>query len=320
VADVNLPQDGRMRWKRSDKDYDLRVSSVPFIFGESLVVRILVQSAWLPGLDKLGFYEDQAEQIRGWIRQPSGAILVTGPTGAGKTTTLYSMLLAINSPEHKIMTIEDPVEYVITGVNHAQVNKKAGYTFAAAIRSFFRHDPDVIMAGGMRDFESISLLIQAAITGHLVLSNLHTNDAIRAISRLTEVGVEPFMVAASVLGIISQRLVRMVCPDCKQEASLDVESPAARFFGITADDLAGAKLVRGEGCDNCRKTGYKNRAGIYEVLTIDRDLASMISNGATAEEMLGAAKAKGFLTMRDDAKRKILNDLTTPEEAMRVLV
>lgn len=327
VPETRVPLDGIFKLSHNDKDYSIRVSSVPFVFGESLAMKILDQSSVFLGLDKLYFSEEHLTEIRDLLSQPCGMIVATGPTGSGKTTTQYSMLLEINSPARKIMTIEDPVECMLNGVNHAQVNVKTGFTFAAALRSFFRHDPDVIMVGETRDLETEELALRAAITGHLVLSTLHTDDAVGAITRLTDMGVEPYLIGASLLGVISQRLVRRVCQNCKEEASLNKSYPlpgrqgsALGFLGITPEEAVAGTIVRGKGCEACRQTGYKGRMGVYEVLTIDRDIAAMVGNGATPSEILAAAKAQGFKTMREDAKAKVLAGLTTPEEAMRVLV
>lgn len=319
ASETRIPQDGRMPWKYGEKDYDIRVSSIPYVYGEGFVMRILDRSNVMIDLDKMGFYEDDLRTLLEIAHEPNGILALTGPTGSGKTTTAYSLLLKLVSPAVKVLTIEDPVEYQLVGTNQVQVNKKAGLTFATAARSFLRHDPDIVYLGEMRDCETAEVAVQTAITGHLVITVLHTNDAISAITRWLDIGVEPYLVAASFIGATAQRLVRRICPECKEDYSPDHTSPALKVLGITESDMAARKLYRGTGCDSCRKTGYRGRAGIYEVLKIDRDLASMIAERASNSELLAVALEKGFRPMREDAKRKVLEGVTTPEEALRVL-
>lgn len=319
VEESRIAQDGRIRWEHEGRKYDSRVSSCPFLFGEGLVLRIQELSDTLPSLDRLGFSDYQLATLRHLMHQPNGVIIASGPTGSGKTTTLYSMLQEIKSPELKIMTIEDPVEYVFEGVNQSQVKKNAGYTFATALRSFLRHDPDVIMAGEIKDQETAVLEIEAALTGHLVLTTLHTNDAIGALIRLVDMGVEPYLIGATLIGVVGQRLVRKVCKSCKKEVELDPDHPVAKSLGINADDLKSHTVYRGGGCPACRHAGYKGRIGVYEVLAVDRELASLLYERASYADMLDAAQANGFLTMRDNAKHKVLDGVTSPEEALRVL-
>jgi len=319
VADTSLPQDGRIRWKFRDRDFDLRTSCLPYVYGEGIVIRILDQSHVLVGMDKLGFYPEQMQALDNMMWQPNGLIIVAGPTGSGKTTTLYSMMMKLASPEKKMMSVEDPVEYMLTGVNQVQVNKKAGLTFEAALRSFLRHDPDIIMVGETRNLETVKLALEAALTGHLVLSILHTNDAPSVVTRLVDMGVEPYLIAATLNGAVSQRLARKVCRECGEDIEADLDSPTIKFLGITARDLKEHKLRKGKGCDTCRKTGYRGRVGLYEILTIDDELRALIANGATGPEVAESARSRGFLDMRADAKRKVLDGITTPEEVFRVL-
>lgn len=325
LADMNLeerrvPQDGRILSEFGGKEFDLRISSMPFIYGEGFVLRILDRSRIEIGLDKLGFREDHVAAIRRIIHQPNGMFIVTGPTGSGKTTTLYSILMELGSTVNKIVTIEDPVEYQIAGANQMQVHKKAGLTFAVGLRSFLRHDPDIIMVGETRDLETMLIAVEAAVTGHLVLSTLHTDDAPSALIRMVDMGVEPYMVGATVIGVLAQRLARTVCPKCKTEVDEDPEQPIFSALGITADDLATHKIVRGQGCEACRNTGYKGRIGIYELLEMDRDLARLLDTRPSLNDLSEAARANGYRPMRDDAREKVLAGLTTPEEAFRVLV
>jgi type IV pilus assembly protein PilB len=319
VADNSLPQDGRIRWSFRDKGFDLRLSCIPYVYGEGIVIRILDTSSVLVGMDKLGLYPEQIQTLESMMWQPNGLIIVSGPTGSGKTTTLYSILMKLIGPERKMMSVEDPVEYTLTGVNQVQVNKRAGLTFESALRAFLRHDPDIIMIGETRNLETELLAIEAALTGHLVLTTLHTNDAPGVVTRLLDMGVEPYLIAATLLGAVSQRLARKVCRDCGEDIDADIDAPALKFLGITAWDLKEHKIRRGKGCDTCRRTGYRGRAGLYEILTITPELRAIIVNGATGPEVAEAARAQGFLDMRSDAKRKVLDGITTPEEAFRVL-
>lgn len=322
TSETRIPQDGRLPWKRhgDDKEYDVRVSSAPYVHGEGLVMRILDRSYVMIGLDRLGFREDQMSTLLEIARSPNGLLLLSGPTGSGKTTTAYSLLSHIVSPAIKVLTVEDPVEYLLTGTNQVQVHKAAGLTFAAAVRTFLRHDPDVIYCGEIRDYETAQVLVQAAITGHLVISSLHTTDALQTTTRLADIGVEPFLVGATLIGAVAQRLVRTVCKECKAPVQPSPTSPAMKFLGITESDLESHTVCQGEGCDTCRKTGYRGRTGVFEVLKVDRELASMIVERRPLPEMLDLARSRGFVTMREDAKRKVLDGVTTAEEACRVLV
>ncbi|MEN6357591.1 MAG: ATPase, T2SS/T4P/T4SS family [Armatimonadota bacterium] len=317
TSETRLPQDGRMPWKLDGQDYDIRVAFCPFVYGEGIVMRILDKSVPLIGLDKIYMYPDHLQAIRDLIHQPGGIFLTGGPTGSGKTTTLYSVLLEINNPDRKILTIEDPVEYLMNGVNQTQVHKKVGYTFAAAMRSFLRHDPDIIMVGEIRDKETAEISIEAAICGHLILTQLHTNDSIGAIQRLRDMGIEDFLISAALLGAMNQRLIRRVCPDCKERV-LEV-IPALKALKITEDDMKAHEVFKGKGCEKCHGTGYRGRAAIYELLVIDRHLREMIGEGAPIDELLRTAISNGFMPIKEDARRKVLDGLTTAEEALRVL-
>ena len=319
IPDASMPQDGRMKWTFREKDFDLRASCIPFVYGEGIAIRILDTSSVLLGMDRLGFYPEHMQEIARLIGQPNGLFVVTGPTGAGKTTTLYSILSKLVGPGRKIMSVEDPVEVTIPGVNQVHVNKRAGLTFEVALRSFLRHDPDIIMIGHTRNLETQQIAIEAAVTGHLVLSTLHTNDAPSVVTRIVDMGIEPYLIAATLIGAVSQRLARKVCGNCGEEIEADLDSPTLKFLGITAWDLKERKLRRGKGCEACRHTGYKNRVGLYEVLTIDAELRALIANGATGPELAESAGSRGFVDMRGDAKRKVLDGITTAEEAFRVL-
>lgn len=319
VAETRVPQDGRIPIRIDDKNYDLRVNCIPYIYGEGIVIRILDRSSVLVGMDKLGFYPEHTQTVENMIGQPNGMIIVSGPTGSGKTTTLYSMMMKLVSPDRKLMSIEDPVEYALPGVNQVQVNTRAGLTFTGALRAFLRQDPDIIMVGETRDPETGKIAIEAAVTGHLVLTQLCTNDAPGAITRLLDMGLESFLVSATLLGIVSQRLARMVCSDCGEDVNADPDDPAIRFLGITDWDLKEHKIKRGKGCETCRHTGYRGRTGVYEILVIDPELRALISNGVSGSELAEAARARGFLDMRADAKRKVLDGIIPPEEALRIL-
>ncbi len=319
VADSSIPQDGRIRWTCGEKNFDLRVSMLPYVYGDGIVIRILDSSSVTVSMDRLGLYPEHIESIRRMIHQPSGQVIVSGPTGSGKTTTLYSMMMELVRPEVKLMSVEDPVEYALPGVNQVQVNKRAGLTFQAALRAFLRQDPDIIMVGEIRDRETGQIAIEAAVTGHLVLSQLHANDAPGVVTRLLDMGLESFLISASLVGIVCQRLARKVCADCGEEIDADPNDPAIRFLGITDWDLKEHKIRRGRGCDICRHTGYRMRTGVYEILAIDPEIRALIANGASGPELAEAARARGFLDMRADAKRKVLDGILTPEEALRIL-
>ncbi|MBI4323236.1 MAG: Flp pilus assembly complex ATPase component TadA [Candidatus Omnitrophica bacterium] len=312
IAEKRKPQDGRFRQKLEQKELDLRVSTIPTQFGEKIVLRLLDSTTVILGLEQLGFAPEVLAQFQGLIHAPNGILLVTGPTGSGKTTSLYAALSAINTVEKNILTIEDPIEYQLAGISQVQVNPKAELTFASALRAFLRQDPDVIMVGEIRDRETAEIAIQAALTGHLVLSTLHTNDASGALTRLIDMGVEPFLIASAVLGIVAQRLVRVVCPKCKTAfrppADLLQEMPTA----------ADAQVFRGRGCKACKQRGYKGRAGIFELLPMTETIREQVATKAASHVIRETARAAGMRTLRDDGFAKALTGQTTLEEVLRV--
>jgi general secretion pathway protein E len=315
IAEKRLPQDGRIRIRIADRDFDIRVSTIPTSFGERVVLRLLDKTSVLLGLEELGLAQEQMETLERLITAPNGIILVTGPTGSGKTTTLYAALNRINSPDKNIITIEDPVEYQLQGIGQIQVNNKIGLTFARGLRSIVRQDPDVILVGEIRDTETAEISIHAALTGHLVFSTLHTNDAAGAITRLVDMGIEPFLVSSSLNAIIAQRLVRVICPECKEAYRAD--PPTILKLGIkqAPKDL---KLFRGRGCEACLHTGYKGRTGIFEFLMVDEVIRSLMLTTSDANTLQKAAVARGMKTLRSDGVRKALEGVTTVEEVLRV--
>ena len=317
IAERRKPQDGKIHLKHENKEYDLRVSTVPTVHGEKVVMRILDKSSVMLGLDKLGFLPEIREKLEWLISKPYGMILVTGPTGSGKSTTLYSCLNKLNTGDKNIMTVEDPVEYQIPGVNQVNVNPKAGLTFATALRAFLRQDPDIIMVGEIRDHETAQIAIEAALTGHLVLSTLHTNDAPSAATRLIDMGIEPFLVASALLGVLAQRLARTICPNCKEPYNPPPES--LKDLGLTYVDEE-YTFYRGRGCDVCKGTGYKGRTGIHELLIVTDRIKEAILRRAPAAEIKRIAKEEGFKTLQDDAIAKVLMGITTIEEALRVVL
>ena len=316
IAEKRLPQDGRIRIKIAGKDIDIRVSTIPTTHGESVVMRLLDASSVLLDLDTLGLIGHHLEIVYDLIHRKNGIILVTGPTGSGKTTTLYSCLSKINSPELKIITVEDPVEYQLPGVNQMQVNPKIELTFSTGLRAFLRQDPDVLMVGEIRDRETAEIAIQASLTGHLVFSTLHTNDAASSVTRLVEMGIEPFLVSSSVIGIIAQRLVRSVCKDCAKKYTPDEEE--LKRIGVAPADLGGRQMFRPIGCPNCMETGYTGRVGIYEILVMTDGIRHELMKGSDAATIKKVAVAEGMKTLRDDAISKMLAGMTTIAEVLRV--
>lgn len=311
IAERRIPQDGRVRLKIFGKELDIRVSTYPTMYGEKIVMRLLGQSRGI-GLEELGFAQDDRERFIKIISQPHGIFLVTGPTGSGKTTTLYAALQRLNSQDRNIISIEDPIENEIVGVNQAQVNIKAGLTFASALRSILRQDPDVIMIGEIRDKETADIAVRSAITGHLVFSTLHTNTAIGAVTRLVDLGLEPFLVSSGIVGLLAQRLVRKICDVCKVE---DVIEPHVRKrLGLSND----AHIFKGKGCDKCRHSGYLGRLGVFELLVVDQHLRDMIAASAPEDEMLKYLRENKNRSIRDDVMEKVLSGMTTLEEAFRV--
>jgi general secretion pathway protein E len=317
IAEKRLPQDGRIRIRLAGKDVDIRVSTVPTAFGERVVMRLLDRSETILQLNELGLVGRKHELVGHLITQSHGILLVTGPTGSGKTTTLYAALSKINTVDKNIITIEDPIEYQLHGVGQIQVNPKIELTFASGLRSILRQDPDVIMVGEIRDVETAKISIQAALTGHMVFSTLHTNDSCGAITRLLDMGIEPFLVSSSVVGVMAQRLVRRVCQSCREPYRPTLEE--LRQLGLSADSLEGATVFRpGPGCADCKQTGYRGRTGIHELLIIDDDVRNLIMKAADSATIRRAAQAKGMNSLREDGAEKILRGQTTAEEVLRV--
>ncbi len=316
ISERRLPQDGRIKLKIRDKEVDFRVSTVPTLFGESLVMRILNQETLLLDLQKLGFPKKILEQFIRLVSQPYGMILVTGPTGSGKTSTLYATLSLLNSPENKIITLEDPVEYQLRGVNQIQVNPKIELTFASGLRSIVRQDPDIILVGEIRDRETADTAIQSALTGHLLFSTLHTNDGAGAISRLLDMGVEHFLLSSTLLGIVAQRLVRIMCRDCKAEVSPDPR--LIDSLQLDPHEIGNVRFYEGRGCEACRFTGFRGRTGIFEYIAIDDDFRKMINTRASTDQIRALALKKGYTTLRRDGWRKVRQGITTVSEIIRV--
>jgi len=318
IAEKRVPQDGRIQVTLKRDRYDLRVSVLPVIYGESIVMRILDRKSVNVDLDKLGFHPQLLEVWQKLIALPNGVLLVTGPTGSGKSTTLYATLNSINDTETKIVTVEDPVEYNIAGINQVQVNPKVGLTFAAGLRSFLRQDPDVMMVGEIRDQETALIAVQSALTGHLVLSTLHTNDSVASITRMIDMGIEPFLLASSIQGVMAQRLVRTVCANCKRSVKT-IKAMAVKFeeYGIPGDSL---RLVKGEGCETCNGTGYKGRAGVHELFAMTDDMRHLILDRGLPSDMKKLALEQGLRTLYHDGLMKVAQGVTTLEEVLRVAV
>jgi type IV pilus assembly protein PilB len=322
IAEKRLPQDGRIKIKtrlaNKIKDLDFRVSVLPTIFGEKIVMRLLDKDALMLDMTKLGFETDPLRRFEQAIFRPYGMVLVTGPTGSGKTNTLYSALSRINTPEVNIMTAEDPVEFNLPGINQVQMKEQIGLNFAAALRSFLRQDPNIVLVGEIRDFETAEVAIKAAMTGHLVLSTLHTNDAPSSINRMMNMGIEPFLVASSVHLVVAQRLVRTICLQCKEPA--DVQPQALVNVGFSKVELKSMKLFRGRGCERCSGTGYKGRVGLFEVMEIDDEVRELILSGGSAYELRQKALQSGMVSLRVSGLQKIRDGITTIEEVMRETV
>jgi type IV pilus assembly protein PilB len=318
IAEKRLPQDGRIQFEAAGRTLDLRVSSLPTTHGESIVMRLLEQGGSQAGLPALGFLPDHQTAFERSIGSPDGIMLVTGPTGSGKTTTLYAALHHLNQPDRKIITVEEPVEYQVTGINQVPVNSTTGMTFAAALRAILRQSPNVVMIGEIRDVETAEIALNAGLTGHMVFSTLHTNDAPSAITRLIDLGAKPFLVAAALRSVLAQRLVRRVCPDCKRR-----HSPSPRelhALGLRPGQGQGGEFVHGVGCGACNGTGYQGRLGIFELLPVDDTLRTLIYDNVTAGQLRQCARANGMRTMREDGVRKVLAGLTTIEEVLAVTV
>ncbi|BBB93325.1 type II secretion system protein E [Methylomusa anaerophila] len=315
IAEKRLPQDGRVVILEAEREIDLRVSTLPTITGEKIVIRILDPETVILNVTGLGFSSVNLTKYRELYSKPYGMILVTGPTGSGKTTTLYSTLLEINTPAKNVITVEDPVEYRLDGVNQVQVNPKAGLTFASGLRSILRQDPNIVMVGEIRDTETADIAIRAALTGHLVLSTLHTNDAPSAITRLVDMGIEPFLIASSVLGVIAQRLVRMICPNCKQPYTPNLSLPENKLLGSRIDDIT--YLYSGEGCLLCGQTGYRGRMSIHEIMPVTPAIRAAINKRSSSDIVRDIAVKEGMLTMYEDGINKVCEGWTTVAEIMR---
>jgi type IV pilus assembly protein PilB len=322
ISEKRLPQDGRIKIKvkidNRSRELDFRVSTLPTLFGEKVVLRLLDKDKLMLDMSKLGFEPESLEKFQRNIANPYGMVLVTGPTGSGKTNTLYSALQSLNTPETNIMTAEDPVEFNLEGINQVQMKEQIGLNFAAALRSFLRQDPNIVLVGEIRDFETAEIAIKAALTGHLVLSTLHTNDAPSTVSRLVNMGIEPFLVATSVNIIQAQRLIRRICKDCKEEANVPKE--ALVEAGFTPEEAAGLTLYKGRGCETCLNTGYKGRVGLYEVMEITDELRELIIIGASAIELRKKAIETGMITLRESGLCKIREGITTIEEVLKETV
>ena len=316
IAERRLPQDGRIKLKIADKEIDFRVSTIPTLYGESLVMRILDRDSLILDLEKIGFPRGLLEKYMGLVRQPYGMILVTGPTGSGKTSTLYTTLAKINSSENKIITLEEPVEYQLDGVNQIQVNQKIGMTFAKGLRSIVRQDPDIILVGEIRDRETAEIAIQSALTGHLLFSTLHTNDAAGAVTRLLDMGVESFLLSSTLLGVLAQRLVRVICSNCKKEITPD--GKLLESMNVPPEEAKNITFYAGQGCEECRYTGFKGRTAIFEYLSVDDDIRREISKNSPTEAIKDVALKKGMITLRDDGWRKVRKGITTISEVLKV--
>ncbi len=314
ITKRDIPQDGRIRQKLNGITVDMRISTLPTVHGESVVIRLLSKDEKLLNIDKLGFNKDNLSKFKALINNPHGILLVTGPTGSGKSTTLFAVLNQLNTVEEKIITIEDPVEYQLKGINQVQVNNRKNMTFARALRSILRQDPDIIMVGEMRDKETAQIAVRAALTGHLVLSTLHTNDSSSSITRLMDMGIPSYLVASTIKGIVAQRLVRRLCTNCKQGYQPGIEEK--EILNIEGERT----LYKAEGCENCGFTGYKGRLAIQEVLMIDEEIEEMIIKEKSKQEIKNAALSKGMITLKGDVRDKVLKGLTSYNEMVRVIV
>ncbi|MEI6322883.1 MAG: ATPase, T2SS/T4P/T4SS family [bacterium] len=314
IAEKRIPQDGRIQMKVGDKVVDLRVSTVPTVHGESIVMRILDKSSLMLGLPELGFLSDDQAAFERLVALPDGIILVTGPTGSGKTTTLYACLNYMNRPDRKIITVEEPVEYQMNGINQVQVNNETGMTFPAALRAMLRQAPNIIMLGEIRDKETASIAINASLTGHLVLSTLHTNDAPGAVARLVDIGVPPFLVSSAVRAVMAQRLVRRLCSNCKEPTELSEYE--ARSLNLDPSQIAKATPMRPVGCEKCRGKGFRGRLGIFEIMVADDEIRQMINHNATTLQLRHRTRELGMRTLREDGIRKVLAGMTTAEEVI----
>lgn len=318
LAEKRVPQDGRIQVKAGDKEIDLRVSVLPTVYGESIVMRILDKEGIRLGLPELGFFSDDQANFQQLVTMADGIFLVTGPTGSGKSTTLYAALNYINKPDRKIITVEDPVEYQMLGINQVQVRREVGMTFAAALRSMLRQAPNIIMIGEIRDLETAEIAVNASLTGHMVFSTLHTNDAPSAVTRLVDIGVKPFLVSASLRGALAQRLIRRTCPNCAQPYTPTPKELTS--IGMSESEAANANFMRGSGCPKCNNVGYKGRRGIFEMFVVTDELEAMIYGGATLVELRRKCRELGMRSMREDGIRKVAAGITTIEEVLNATV
>lgn len=314
ISEKRIPQDGRILTEVDGREIDLRVATIPSTQGEKVVIRILDRQSLVEGIHNLGLSKSGEEKFKSIINRPYGMVLVTGPTGSGKTTTLYTVLMSLNNVNRNIVTIEDPVEYDIPGIYQTQVNPKAGLTFATGLRGFMRADPDVVMVGEIRDEETADVAVNAALTGHLVLSTLHTNDSVGAVARMVEMGVKPYILASSLSGVIAQRLVRKICPHCKTEYEATLQDKLAIGLPEDKDYI----LYKGAGCENCNDTGYKGRIGVFEILPISNELRNLITKDTSTNKLFEAAKKEGLVTLREDGVDKVLRGVTTVQEVLRI--
>lgn len=315
IAERKIPQDGRAMVTAKDKEIDLRISSIPTIYGEKIVLRLLDKSSGHINRKTIGLEGEDEKKYDRLLKNSSGVILIVGPTGSGKSTTMCAMIQELCNEQTNIMTLEDPVEYNIPGTNQCQINEKTGMTFAAGLRSILRQDPDVISVGEIRDGETASIAVRAAITGHLVISTLHTNDAVSTISRLVDIGVEPYMISSALRGVVSQRLVRKICPHCRKAYTPTEEEK--RMVGIAENE--DVTFYKGEGCQECGRTGYRGRRGVFEILTLDAALRREVANNASSEELTKTALENGFVTMKDNCRRLVLEGVTTVAEAAKAI-
>ncbi len=316
IAERRLPQDGRIKLKVTNREIDFRISTIPTLFGESLVMRVLDREMLILDLEKIGFPAHMLSRFVDVIHQPYGMILVTGPTGSGKTSTLYTTLAKINSSEKKIITLEDPVEYYLTGVNQIQVKPKIGMSFSNGLRSIVRQDPDVILVGEIRDKETAEIAVQSALTGHLIFSTLHTNDSVGAISRLLDMGVEGFLLSSTLLGVLAQRLVRVICPHCKTRIKPDEKLLNA--IGVSTEEAAEVSFYAGQGCEACRYSGFMGRTAIFEYLPVDAAIRKEINSGSDSERLKDVARAAGMKSLRENGWDKVKEGITTISEVLRV--
>lgn len=317
IAEHRVPQDGRAQMHIKDQDIDLRISTLPTIYGEKIVIRFLEKSEKLLTSAGIGLTGEHLEKYNDLIQNANGVILISGPTGSGKSTTMYTMVCALNNDEVNVMTLEDPIEYNIDGVNQVQVNEKTGMTFANGLRSILRQDPDIIAVGEIRDEETAEIAMRSAITGHLVLSTIHTNNAIATLDRLVDIGIEPYLITTAVKGVIAQRLVRKICPYCKEEYTPSEEELSVLDF--TLDDLKGRKFYRGKGCPDCLNTGYRGRTGVFEILTLTNEVKNLFREGVSNRELTAAIMKSGFKPMIEDCRKLVLAGETTAAEAQKIL-